>query len=1072
MKLKNFNYLKNSIVFGCEFSSKKSVLLMIDEKYHYYINMALSKSQLSQLLKIAKLILKNQFRLEINCINHFVFFKTTNPMRNYLQKMKAFMMVVMLTFVSIAAANAQGREVSGTVLDATLKDPLPGVTVLIKGTTRGTTTDLDGRFALSVQPGDETLVFSFVGFTPVEMMIGNQSVFNIELEEDIQSLEEAVVIGYGTQERKEITSSVASVGVEEFNRGNFPNPTQLLQGKVAGLSVTRAGGNPNSQPTIRLRGISSFGATQSPLIVLDGVIGASIDAVDPNDIESFDVLKDASAAAIYGTRGAAGVILITTKRGSKRKGITNVTVNTFGAADVATNLIPVLSPEEFVARGGLDYGSRTDWRDEITQTALNGTVNASITGGFENTSYLASVNYRNNDGIVVGTNRETINTRFNLNHGAMNNRLRMNLSLAYTSTDATDVNSEAVRYATIYNPTAPIRENTAEANNSFGGYFQRPLFDFFNPVALINQQSFTNEVRSALYSYRLEYDITDKITASTQFSQDRLSVLSSDFFSRQDFATGFGRSGQAGQRNFDRTQSIWNGTLRFEDEIFNNMNFTFLLGGETQIFEEKGFNASTTRFLFDQGPNNLGAGGLRFGPGTDMSSFATRAVLNSLFGRANFNYANTYFLSASLRAETYSGFGKENQTGYFPAISAGADFTQIFDMGIFSQFKPRASFGIVGQLPPSPTLALGIFGNGNRIPLNPDDPVNSVFVGINQLNNPNPQLKWETTQEFTFGIDFGLLQGRITGQMDYYQRNISDLIFNTEVPVGAPNEFDPGNFYTANNIWANIGDLSSGGFEFLASYNNVKLGRVNWTPSVNFTIYQRTRIGNIGVGSIQLPEIRAGVPGSPGQNNNPIVWNREGERIGDFYGPRMLGLTENGEYILSGETPDQFERLGNGLPTGDFGFVNSFTYGNWDLNFLLRGSWGHMIYNSFRGFYENADGASLTWNSVVTKNTPTNPLVTSTPTFSDLYLERGDFMRLDNLQIGYNVPSKSEFVSSLRLYGGVQNLFTITQFSGVDPEVRWGDATDNNNPLAPGIERRNTYFLPRTWTAGLTLTFK
>lgn len=1045
---------------------------MIDEKYFNSIDKVSGKSQPRQMLKIAKLILMNQFRFEINCINHFVFFKTTNPMRKYLQKMKAFMMVVMLTFVSIAAANAQGREVSGTVLDATLKDPLPGVTVLVKGTTRGTTTDLDGRFTLSVQPGDQTLVFSFVGFTPIEMMIGNQSVFNIELEEDIQSLEEAVVIGYGTQERKEITSSVASVGVAEFNRGNFPNPTQLLQGKVAGLSVTRAGGNPNSQPTIRLRGISSFGATQSPLIVLDGVIGASIDAVDPNDIESFDVLKDASAAAIYGTRGAAGVILITTKRGSKRKGVTNVTVNTFGAADVATNLIPVLSPEEFVARGGLDYGSRTDWRDEITQTALNGTVNASITGGFENTSYLASVNYRNNDGIVKGTNRETLNTRFNLNHGAMNNRLRMNLSLAYTNTDANDVNSEAVRYATIFNPTAPIRENTAEANNNFGGYFQRPLFDFFNPVALINQQSFTTEVQSALYSYRAEFDITDKITVASQFSQDRLNIARSSFFSRQDFATGFGRSGQAGQNIENRTQTIWNGTLRYEDEIFDKMNFTFLLGAETQIFENRQIWAASTRFLFDQGPNNLGAGGLRFGPGTDMRSEADRAVLNSLFGRANFNYANTYFLSASLRAETYSGFGKENQTGYFPAISAGADFTQIFDMGIFSQFKPRASFGIVGQLPPSPTLALGLFGNGNRIPLNPDDPVNSVFVGINQLSNPNPQLKWETTQEFTFGIDFGLLQGKITGQMDFYQRNISDLIFNTEVSVGAPNEFDPGNFYTANNIWANIGDLSSGGFEFLASYNNVKLGRVNWTPSINFTIYQRTRIENIGLGSIQLPEIRTGVPGSPGQNNNPIVWNKEGEKIGDFYGPRMLGLTENGEYILSGETPDQFERLGNGLPTGDFGFVNSFSYGNWDLNFLLRGSWGHMIYNSFRGFYENADGASLTWNSVLTRNTPTNPLVTSTPTFSDLYLERGDFIRLDNLQIGYNVPSKSEFVSSLRLYGGVQNLFTITQFSGVDPEVRWGDATDNNNPLTPGIERRNTYFLPRTWTAGLTITFK
>lgn len=994
-------------------------------------------------------------------------------MRKYLQKLKAFMLVTALILFSVAAANAQGREISGTVLDTSFGDPLPGVTVLVKGTTRGTTTDLDGKYTISVQPGDEVLVFSFVGFTPQEVIIGNQSMINIELDEDIQSLQEAVVIGYGTQDKKEITSAVASVSSEQFNRGNFTNPTQLLQGKVAGLSVTRPGGNPNQAPEVRLRGISSFGASQSPLIVLDGVIGASIDAVDPNDIETFDVLKDASAAAIYGTRGAAGVILITTKKGSTKKGVSSVTINTFGTAEAPTNLIPVLSPEEFVSRGGTNFGAQTDWRDEVLQTAYNGTVNATITGGFENTSYSASVNYRNNDGIVQNTNRETLNTRFNISHGALNNRLRLNMNLAFTNTDAQNVNAEAVRYATIYNPTAPIFENTEGANRDFGGFFQRPLFDFYNPVALINQQRFTNEQRAAIYSFRADFDLTDKWTLSSQFSQDKFTDLATQFFSRQDFETGFGRNGQAGQNMFDRTTSIWNGTIRFEDEIADRLNFAFLAGGESQIFEERGMNASTTRFLFDQGPNNLGAGGLRFGPGTGMGSFATRAVLNSLFARANFNYNNTYFLSTSVRAETYSGFGRENQTGVFPAVSAGVDMTQILDMGIFNQFKARASFGVVGQLPPSPTLALGIYGNGNRIPLIPGDP-NSVFVGINQLANPNPQLRWENTQEFTVGVDFGLMQGKITGQIDYYQRTISDLIFNTEVPVGAPNEFLPGNFYTATNIWANIGDLTSGGLEFLVSMNDVKLGPVSWTPSLNFTIYQRTRIENIGVGSIQLPEIRQGVPGAPGQNNNPIIWNREGERIGDFYGPRMEGLTDGGEYILSGENPEEFERLGNGLPIGDFGFSNTFIYGNWDLNFLARGSWGHMLYNSFRGFYENADGASNTWNSVITRNTPTNPLVTSTPTFSDLYLERGDFLRLDNLQIGYNLPTTSASINNLRLYAGVQNLITFTQFTGVDPEVRWTDTADvlNPNPLAPGIERRNTYFLPRIWTMGLTLTFK
>lgn len=1009
-------------------------------------------------------------------------------MRNYLQKVKAWTIAGLLMVISVGAAFAQGREVTGTVLDATLKDPLPGVTVLIKGTTRGTTTDLDGKFAITVQPGDQSLVFSFVGFTAQEVAIGNQSVINIQLAEDIQSLQEAVVIGYGTQDKKEITSAVTNVGAEQFNRGNFPNPAQLLQGKVAGLSVTRPGGNPNAEPTVRLRGISSFGATQSPLYVIDGVIGASIEAVDPIDIESVDVLKDASAAAIYGTRGAAGVILITTKKGSSKKGYSNVTINSFGSAETASNLIPVLSPEEFVARGGFDWGSRTDWRDEILQTAYNGTVNASVSGGFDNTNYLASVNYRNNDGIVKGTNRESLNTRFNFNHGALNNRLRMNISLAYTNTNTTDVNGEAVRYATIYNPTAPIFESgfnpqessqdrearLALANRRFGGYFQRDLFDYFNPVALINQQQFTNEIKSAIYSYRLEFDLTDKITIASQFSEDRFSRLSGDWFSWQDFQTGFGRSGQAGQRQFNRTTSIWTGTIRYENEIFDRMNFTFLAGGETQIFKERGFNASATRFLFDQSYNNLGGGYVRFGNGADIGSFATNATLNSVFGRANFNYNNTYFFSASVRAETYSGFGKDNQTGVFPAFSLGADLTQIFDMGIFSNFKPRASYGIVGQLPRSPTLAIGLFQNGNRIALDPDNPFNNGFVAPRQVGNPNPQLKWETTTEVNLGIDYGIWNGKVTGALDVYSRKISDLLFETQVPAGAPNEFAPGNFYTANTIWANIGDLSQAGIEFLVNVNNVKLGPVNWTPSFNFTMYRRTTIDRIGVGSINLPEIRRATPGAPGQNNNEIVWNRVGQEVGRFYGPRFLGLTERGEYILSTERPEEFEDLGSGLPSGDFGFSNTFTYGKWDMNFLLRGSWGHLIYNSFRGFYENADGASNTWNSVITKNTPISPLVISTPTFSDLYLERGDFARLDNLQIGYNVVSRSSSISNFRIYGGVQNLFTITQFSGVDPEVRWTDNQDpfNPDPLAPGIERRNTYFVPRIWTAGLTITFK
>ncbi|MFD2033192.1 SusC/RagA family TonB-linked outer membrane protein [Belliella marina] len=1003
-------------------------------------------------------------------------------MRNYLQKIKVFLMVTTLLFAAVITANAQNREVSGTVLDKTMGDPLPGVTVLVKGTTRGTNTDLDGRYSISLQPGDQVLVFSFVGFSPQEITVGNQSVINVELDEDIQSLQEAVVIGYGTQDKKEITSSVASVGTEGFNKGNFPNPQSLLTGKVAGLNISTPGGSPNAQPTVRLRGISSFGANSAPLVVLDGVIGASIDAVDPNDIESIDVLKDASAAAIYGTRGAAGVILITTKKGSSKKGFSNVTINTFGTAEQATGLIPVLSPDEFRARRPetADFGHNTNWRDEILRTALNGTTNASLSGGFENTTYFASVNYRSNQGVVKNSDRETLNTRLNLSHGALNNRLRMNLNLAFTNTEANDIPGEALLYATILNPTMPIY--STDPNSSFGGYFRPSGFDNNNPVSLINERSNQTKVRNALYSYRAEYDITDDLIVSAQFSQDVLNTLNGQYSSRQDGAPGGGgaNNGIAQQNTYDRTNTIISGNLRYETEIFDGMNMSLLGGVETQLFSERGFGVQARQFLYNQSWNNLGAAGIRFGENTNLYSNASKSTLNSVFGRANFNFRNIYFFSATVRAETYSGFGRENQTGYFPAFSAGVDLTQIFDMGPFSQFKLRSSFGIVGQLPPSPTLAIGVYGNGNRIQLDPED-LNSAWVAPRQLNNPNQFLQWETTRELTFGLDYALFNGKITGSMDYYRRNIQDLLFEVGVNVGQPNPFNPradqpGQFfpYTANTIWANIAGLNSAGFEFLMTANDINLGGgVTWTPTAIFTIYKRARIQDIGAGGLTLPEIRRGVPGAPGVNNAQVIRNIEGERVGDIYGPRLEGILENGTTILSTTSPNEFERLGNALPTGDFGFTNQFNYKNWDMNFLLRGSWGHQMLNSFRLFYEG-DG-NATWNSVITKNTPTNPVISNAPEqISDFYIEKGDFVRLDNLQFGYNVPTKSSAISNLRFYAGVQNLFTISNFTGVDPEVRWVDTLDPLNPdqLAPGIERRSTYFIPRIWTTGLTITFK
>ncbi|WP_339868655.1 TonB-dependent receptor [uncultured Algoriphagus sp.] len=994
-------------------------------------------------------------------------------MRNYLLKQKAFLLALALIFCATLVANGQGRTVTGTVMDPTIGESVPGATVLIKGTTRGTATDLDGKFSLDLQPGDQILVISFVGYLVQEVEIGNQTNITINLEEDIQSLEEAVVIGYGSQDKKEITSAVVAVKPEDFNKGNVSNPAQLLQGKVAGLSITRPGGNPNSGFNVRLRGLSTFGANSSPLIVLDGVIGASLDNVDPNDIQSIDVLKDGSAAAIYGARGSSGVILVTTTKQNPKDGRASVSINSFGTMDQATNLIPVLSAEEFVARGGTDFGSKTDWRDELIDDSFSYTTNASLSGGFNNTNYMAAVNYRDNQGIVNGVSNKRLNTRLNLSQGALDNRLRFNVNLSFTNVDRESINDAAFRYATLYNPTAPIFEDTQDANERFGGYFQRDLFDFYNPVALANQQKFVSETKSALTSYRAEFDIINNLTISAQYSQDRSNTLSGDFWSRLDYNVGLGTGGSAQRRTNDRVQKIFETTLRYELDLSDGLNMTLLAGAATQSTKNQGFNARVKQYLFDLGWDNLGAGSIRLGNSTEIASYANEDQLNSLFGRANFNLNNQFFLSASVRAETYSGFGANNQTGVFPAVSLGSDFTQIFNMGLFSQFKPRASFGITGNLPPSPTLALGVYGNGNRVDLD-GDPLTTtdVYVGIVQNSNPNKDLKWETKQEINLGLDFGLFNNKLTGSMDYYIRNISDLLFNVPVATGAPNPFDPGRFNTASSTWVNLADLRAAGFEFALSAHDIQLGPIKWHPSGNFTIYDKTTIESLSAGDLGFDELRFATPGSPGQNNNPIIYNRVGQTLGDFYGPVLEGLTEDGQYILSTTDPDEFQKLGNGLPKGEFGFANNFVWGGLNLSFFFRGAWGHDLYNSYRGFYENQDASSNTWNSVITDKTP---VVTSTPTFNSSYIENASFIRLDNMELGYNFKTPAKNLSSFRVYFAAQNLFTITDYTGVDPEVRITDSENGNGfttSLSPGLERRNTYFQTRSFTLGLSLNFK
>ncbi|HMQ00861.1 MAG TPA: carboxypeptidase-like regulatory domain-containing protein, partial [Cyclobacteriaceae bacterium] len=583
-------------------------------------------------------------------------------------------LTVFLMLASLVSL-AQERRVTGRVTASDDGGPLPGVNIQEKGTTNGTVSDAQGNFSLSVG-NNATLVFSFVGYTAQEILVGNQSVINVDLDPDILSLSEVVVVGYGVQDRKEITSAVASISSEDFNRGNVTNPGQLIQGKVAGLSIVRPGGDPNQGYTIRLRGLSTFGANTEPLIVLDGVVGASLDNVDPNDIESIDVLKDGSAAAIYGARGSSGVILVTTKSGKSGRGAyTNVDYNGFVTFDQVANTIDVLSPEEFVARGGTDFGSRTNWFDELTRVGISQTHNLSIAGSSGKTTYRAAVNYRDNEGIVKDVNFQRLNTRLSVGHEALDGRLRLSANLAHNNRDQESINMGAFRYAVIYNPTAPIFENTPNAEQ-FGGYFQRGLFDFYNPVALANQQTFQGNRKNTLTNYRVDYDIIDNLTIGLNYALDLENGMDGSYWSKQDIQTGFGGNGIARRTTYSNYNRLFEGTLKYSKRFGDNLNADFLVGAASQVREFEGFGVQVRNFLFDEtGFDNIAFGSIRIGNNTDAYSYKNRDVLVSNFARINLNYDNTYFLSASVRSESFSGFGEDQKTGFFPAVSAGVQLT-------------------------------------------------------------------------------------------------------------------------------------------------------------------------------------------------------------------------------------------------------------------------------------------------------------------------------------------------------------------------------------------------------------
>lgn len=969
-----------------------------------------------------------------------------------------FRLVLLFTlgnFFSVAAIS-QNLDLKGNVKDDK-GTPLNSVNITIQGSNLGTTTDNEGNFSLgNLKPGS-LLVFTHAGYQRQEIKVVKDTYLSIFLLTDNQSLGDVVVIGYGTVAKKEVTNAVAHLTPGDLNKGAINNPAQLLQGKVAGLSIVAPQGNPNGNYNIRLRGLSTLGASSQPLIIVDGIIGVDLNSIDPNDIASIDVLKDGGAAAIYGTRGSSGVILITTKSGAKGK--TRVEYNGYVSSEMKNRYLPVMNSQTYLANGGTDYGSNIDWLNEITRNAISHTHNLALSGGTDKTKYMASVNYRNVEGILKNTGFQQLGARLNLSQKALNDRLTLLFNLSLQSRDAALGFEDAFRAAVAMPPTAPIH-SPDPAYSKYGGYFQSEVHELYNPVGII-QQNINNQVTSRLmYNLKADYEVIKNLVGSVRFARNNDNITNGQYISKYSYyASGVDRNGLASRGNNNSKSNLFEVTGNYSKSL-RGLTMNFLAGYSYQDFTSENFFTQAGNFLTDAFGYNNFAAAKDFADGKAIAtSVKENNKLAAFFGRASFAYNNTYFLSASLRKEGSSRFGAGNKWGLFPGVSLAADLSRILDLSNIDLLKLRGSYGVTGALPGQSYLSQQLYGPGSS-------PTyflyNGVFTPVySPQSNPNPDLKWETKSEIDFGVDFSAFDSRLNGTVDFYSRNTKDALITLNVPV-------PPNLFPTTVL--NAGKLKNTGIEVSLDYHVIKTNHFNWNTKATFSTYN-TKVVSLSMGDIKYGVREVG--GLPAPLTGNTVRVEEGKPIGQMFGWIYEGVGADGKYIIrdidKNNTIDEKDMtiIGRGLPKGEWGWSNTLNYKRFDLNIFFRGVYGHDLVNLNRTMFEQVSRIS-SYNLVNTKYF--DPNYTGPAAYNSYYLEHASFAKLEYLSLGYNFKTPANgAISNLRLFISGQNLFYITKYTGVDPEPRYTD--NDGNVLAPGVEPRNSWLTTKTFTLGFNVSF-
>lgn len=966
------------------------------------------------------------------------------------------------------AAMAQSQK-SGVIKDAN-GEPLIGVTVLEQGTSNGTVTDVNGRYTLKTTKPNAKLKVSYIGYESQVITPGQ----SVTLSANDATLNEVVVVGYGTMRRKDVTSSITTVNAKDLDKGVYTDPAQMLQGKVAGLVISSSG-DPNGSSSITLRGSSSLreGEAMQPYYVIDGIPGMDISMVAPDDIESIDVLRDATATAIYGSKAANGVIIITTKKGVEGK--TNVSYNGYVAFDNALKTLDMASAAELRASGEVveDEGANTDWQDEVLRTGVSHNHNLSISGGNKQTKYIASLNYIDHDGVIRGTEMNRVNGRALITTKVLKDRLTLSAGInamrgVHKGVPVGQRGESVLDAMNYYSPTNPVR-------NEDGSWFKSDIgSQNYNPLSMINEDSNEFEWRRMQYIGKASLDIIDGLVLNANYSYNSKQKVYSYYNSSLSQLPYGGTKGKAHRDTRLGHDQTFETYLNYDLTLAKVHKLSLMAG---YSWEERvnndGFGVSVYNFYNDQlGFKNLAYGNFINGM-SDVDSGVEEIVRNiSFYGRANYSYDGKYLLQATVRRDGSSVFGANNRWGTFPSVSAAWNIAEESFMkdGIFDQLKLRAGYGVSGN-----ALGFGAYSAYTLFGLNSGSSFtyNGVtYSKIEATQNGNKDLKWETTKMFNVGVDFAFLDSRLSGSIEFYKKKTSDLIWSYDVST---------NIYPVGYMNANVGDITNTGIELTINAVPVKTKDFTWQTTVNLA-HNKNKVDKLSNKKFSVDYKDWGDPNIGGISSNGEVERiKEGESLGTFWTYEWAGYNEHGQstyYVhdaTTGErtgevttTPEKKDKtkVGCALPKVTYGWNNTLTYKKWALTAFFQGNIGNKIMNATRAHYSNK--ALLSAGKNVLAAALKDKYFTSDNTYyypSDRYLENGSFFRLSTLSLAYTFDNLDGWLKSVQVYGTAKNVFTITGYKGLDPDINLGG-------LEPGLDKRETFYPhTRSFILGVKVNF-